>query len=44
MNLHIYDTENKKIVCILSFLTNGAAWTWKESSLIEKAKKKEDII
>ena len=36
---HIYDTDNKKIVLILSFLTDGATWTWKKSFLTEKAKK-----
>ena len=40
MNSHIYDTDDKKIIFILSFLTNGAAWTWKESFLTEKTKKK----
>ena len=39
MNLHIYDTNDKKIVFILLFLTDGAAQTWKESFLTEKAKK-----
>ena len=39
MNSHIYDTDNKKIVFILSFLTDGAAQTWKESFLTEKTKK-----
>ena len=29
MNSHIYDTDDKKIIFILLFLTNGAAWTWK---------------
>ena len=39
MNLHIYDTDDKKIVFILLFLTNGAAQTWKELFLTEKTKK-----
>ena len=39
MNSHIYNTDDKKIVFILSFLTDGAAWTWKESFLTEKTKK-----
>ena len=39
MNSHIYDTDNKKIIFILSFLTDGAAWTWKELFLTEKTKK-----
>ena len=39
MNLHIYDTDDKKIVFILSFLTDGAAQTWKESFFTEKSKK-----
>ena len=39
MNSHIYDTDDKKIVFILSFLTDGADQTWKESFLTEKAKK-----
>ena len=39
INLHIYDTDDKKIVFILSFLTDGAAQTWKESFLTEKTKK-----
>ena len=38
MNSHIYDTDNKKIVFILLFLTDGATWTWKESFLTEKTK------
>ena len=41
MNLHIYDTNDKKITFILSFLTDGAAWTWKESFLTKNAKKEE---
>ena len=39
MNLHIYNTDDKKIVFILLFLPDGAAWTWKESFLTKKAKK-----
>ena len=39
MNSHIYDTDDKKIVFILSFPTDGAAQTWKESFLTKKAKK-----
>ena len=39
MNSHIYDTNKKKNVFILSFLTDGAARTWKELFLTEKAKK-----
>ena len=41
MNSHIYDTDNKKIVFILLFLTDGAAQTWKESFLTEKTKKEK---
>ena len=39
MNSHIYNTDDKKIIFILLFLTDGATWTWKELFLIEKAKK-----
>ena len=39
MNSHIYDTNDKKIIFILSFLTDGAARTWKELFLTEKTKK-----
>ena len=39
MNSHIYDSDDKKIIFILSFLTDRAAQTWKESFLAEKAKK-----
>ena len=39
MNSHIYNTNDKKIIFILSILTNGAAWIWKELFLTEKAKK-----
>ena len=35
----INNTNDKKIVFILSFLTNGAARTWKKLFLTEKAKK-----
>ena len=41
MNSHIHDTNKKKIIFILSFLTDGAAWTWKESFLTEKTKKEK---
>ena len=39
MNSHIYNTNDKKTVFILLFLTDGAAQTWKELFLTEKAKK-----
>ena len=39
MNSHIYDTDDKRIIFILLFLTDGATQTWKESFLTKKAKK-----
>ena len=38
MNGHIYDSDDKKIVFILSFLTDGTARVWKESFLSAKEK------
>jgi hypothetical protein len=39
MNTSIYDTDEKKIIFTLVLLADGSAQAWKESFLIDKAKK-----
>ena len=36
INKHIYDNDEKRIVFTLSFMTDGAATTWKEAYIADK--------